>query len=81
MAYTGEIAREANIRTGNPINASRADDNLNDEFADYLLKQRPTRYLKESLQQLRDTADVPYSARVLDYYGQLVEQELVKKGD
>lgn len=39
LAYAAKIAREANIRTNNPIDASRADDILNEEFADYLLKR------------------------------------------
>jgi hypothetical protein len=39
LAYAAKIAREANIRTDNPIDASRADEILNAEFADYLLKQ------------------------------------------
>jgi hypothetical protein len=39
LAYAAKIAREANIRTGNPIDAARADDILNEEFADYLLNR------------------------------------------
>jgi hypothetical protein len=39
LAFAAKIAREANIRTGNPVDASRADDILNEEFADYLLKR------------------------------------------
>jgi len=39
LAYAAKIAREANIHTGNPIDASRADAILNEEFADYLLKR------------------------------------------
>jgi hypothetical protein len=38
LAYAAKMAREANIRTQNPINADQADDILNAEFADYLLK-------------------------------------------
>jgi hypothetical protein len=40
LAYAAKIAREANIHTGNPAGGSDADDILNAEFADYLLKQR-----------------------------------------
>jgi hypothetical protein len=39
LAYAGKMAREANIRTQNPTDSSRADDILNEEFADYLLKR------------------------------------------
>lgn len=39
LAYAAKIAREANIRTGNPVDASHADDILNEEFADYLLNR------------------------------------------
>jgi hypothetical protein len=39
LAYAAKMAREANIRTENPINADQADDILNAEFADYLLKR------------------------------------------
>jgi hypothetical protein len=39
LAYAAKIAREANIRTGNPVDAARADDILNEEFADYLLNR------------------------------------------
>jgi hypothetical protein len=39
LAYAAKMAREADIRTENPIDASLADDILNDEFADYLLKR------------------------------------------
>ncbi|HML23113.1 MAG TPA: hypothetical protein PKD09_15780 [Aggregatilinea sp.] len=39
LAYAAKIAREANIRTENPIDASKADDILNEEFADYLLNR------------------------------------------
>jgi hypothetical protein len=35
LAYAAKIAREADIRTNNPIDASRADYILNEEFADY----------------------------------------------
>jgi hypothetical protein len=39
LAYAAKMAREANIRVGNLIDATRADDILNEEFADYLLKR------------------------------------------
>ena len=39
LAYAAKIAREFNIRTSNPVDASQADDILNEEFADYLLKR------------------------------------------
>jgi len=39
LAYAAKIAREANIRTGNPVDAVRADEILNEEFADYLLNR------------------------------------------
>lgn len=39
LAYAAKMAREANIRTENPINADQADAILNAEFADYLLKR------------------------------------------
>lgn len=39
VAYAAKIAREANIRTGNPVGAVRADEILNEEFADYLLNR------------------------------------------
>jgi hypothetical protein len=39
LAYAAKIAREANIRTGNPVDAARADDILDEEFADYLLNR------------------------------------------
>ncbi len=39
LAYAAKIAREFDIRTANPVDASRADDILNEEFADYLLKR------------------------------------------
>jgi hypothetical protein len=39
LAYAAKIAREANIHTHNPVDASQADEILNTEFADYLLKR------------------------------------------
>jgi len=39
LAYAAKLAREANIRTGNPVDAARADKILNEEFADYLLNR------------------------------------------
>lgn len=39
LAYAAKIARKFNIRTDHPIDAERADDILNEEFADYLLKR------------------------------------------
>ncbi len=38
-AYTAKIAKEADIRFGTTIDARRADDILNDEFADYLINR------------------------------------------
>ena len=39
LAHSAKIAAEANIRTGNPVDAARADDILSEEFADYLLSR------------------------------------------
>jgi len=39
LAYAAKVAREFDIRTANPIDPSQADDILNEEFADYLLKR------------------------------------------
>lgn len=39
LAYAAKIAREANIRTDHPVDSSRADDILNEEFADYLQRR------------------------------------------
>jgi hypothetical protein len=39
LAYAAKVAREFDIRTANPLDVSRADDILNEEFADYLLKR------------------------------------------
>ncbi len=39
LAYAAKLAREANIRTGSSNVGSRADEILNEEFADYLLKR------------------------------------------
>jgi hypothetical protein len=39
LAYAAKMAREANIHTGNPIDASKADEILNEEFANYLLNR------------------------------------------
>jgi hypothetical protein len=40
LAYAAKVIREmGGIHSENPIDASRADDILNEEFADYLLKR------------------------------------------
>lgn len=40
LAYAAKIARErGGIRTEHPVDAERADDILNEEFADYLLRR------------------------------------------
>lgn len=39
LAYAAKMAEQSNLRTGNPMLASQADDILNEEFADYLLKR------------------------------------------
>jgi len=39
LAYAAKMAREANIHAGESDIASRADDILNEEFTDYLLKR------------------------------------------
>jgi hypothetical protein len=38
MAYAAKIAREANIRVGDSLDVTKADDILNEEFPDYLLR-------------------------------------------
>ncbi len=39
LAYAAKMAREANIHTGNPLDATLASDILNEEFSDYLHHQ------------------------------------------
>ena len=39
LAYAAKVARDADIRTGSSIDSSRADDILNEEFAEHLLNR------------------------------------------
>lgn len=39
LAYAAKMAREANIRVGNSLDVTKADEILNDEFPDYLLRR------------------------------------------
>ncbi|MEO8608321.1 MAG: hypothetical protein ABI690_10585 [Chloroflexota bacterium] len=39
LAYAAKMAKQSNLHTGNPNLASQAEDILNTEFADYLLRR------------------------------------------